>query len=193
MNELIIAQRYARALYLAAIETGELDDVASSMSKTSEMIRTIPELLLDLGRDEVTVEKRKRLVDDLCKSMLLNDLVEKLIEILVERGRVALLPYITLRYRLMSDEAKNHLRIHVTVAEKELLEDACNEAKKVVQGALGGKVFCEGKVDKTIIGGAIIRLGGIVVDNSIERKLKDLGKILWESKDGGKQNGSKAR
>lgn len=180
MNELKIAHRYAKAMFMHAIDNDNLDLIADDINKLNVTSNNIPELLLDLDKEDVPVPMRKQLANDICKSLSINDATSRLVELLVEKRRITLFPYIAIKFRTMVDEVKKNHRIKIIIANKNNKAEACKKAIDVLSKILGKKVYCECEIDKNIIGGAIIQIGDVVCDMSIAKKINDYEKkILW--------------
>ena len=176
MNELKLASRYAKALFEYAEDEQALNDLSHDINIIMQSVKSIPEMLLDLNREDIVIERRIKLAQDLLKTMSLKkyeDIIS-FFRILMEKRRITLLPYIALLYRAQLDKINNVLRVGVTVADKSLVESTCKEVKMSIQEILNKEVECEAIVDESIIGGTIIKIGDLTYDESVIRRIDDV-------------------
>jgi F-type H+-transporting ATPase subunit delta len=116
----------------------------------------------------------KKLVDGRMPPLLGNFL-----RLLLDRGRLALLPEIDLALRTLADEALGRVPVTITTAVPVPERDfrAWTEALKAATGA---DAVVEHIVKPDIIAGAIIRVGDRIADGSARRQLADLRKRIIE-------------
>ena len=75
----------------------------------------------------------------------------------------------------MRDEAVGRVRVLVTTAQQ-LDTDAISSLKKKLQNLFKKEVAITTKVDATVLGGLIVRVGDVVFDGSVDGQLKLLKK-----------------
>ena len=102
---------------------------------------------------------------------------QNLIKLLVEYGRLALLPEVASIYEELKAQDEGTLEAEITAAAK--LDDA--QVKTLVvqlQTKFGKKVEATVKVDPEIIGGIKIVVGDTVIDASVRGRLQELAYTL---------------
>jgi F-type H+-transporting ATPase subunit delta len=100
-----------------------------------------------------------------------------LVRLMVEHGRLDLLPEVLAEYDRLADRASGVVRAEVVSAVP--LDRGFEE--KVTQelaGKLGGKVETVVKQDPEILGGLLIRIGDRVIDTSVRTRLQQLQAAL---------------
>jgi F-type H+-transporting ATPase subunit delta len=99
------------------------------------------------------------------------------IGLLAENGRLPALSAITAAYEILKQEADGKVEVQVTSAraltKKQMADLAKSLAKK-----LGKEVTITSEVDETLIAGAIIRAGDMVIDGSVLARLGKLSTAL---------------
>jgi F-type H+-transporting ATPase subunit delta len=103
-----------------------------------------------------------------------------LIVILAEKDRLTLLPSIARTY---VDRVMDHLKIvrgEVTTAMP-LAPEKLRAIEAGLAKATGRKVVLEARVDPSIIGGAVTRLGSTVYDGSVTTQLQKMKQSLIEA------------
>jgi F-type H+-transporting ATPase subunit delta len=105
---------------------------------------------------------------------------ENFLRTLVEQGRVGLLPEVSALFEAARRQVENRLKVHVVSAYQ-----VKNEHKKLLTEALekryGKAVELTSEIDKSLIGGLVIRAGDSVIDASVTGGLQQLASGLSHS------------
>ncbi len=99
------------------------------------------------------------------------------LKLLLENGRVAVLPEIAEHFDALKAEVENSVDAVVTSAaplSKEQEQDIASSLKK----RLGREVRLSTEIDENLIGGAVIRAGDVVIDGSLRARLEGLANAL---------------
>lgn len=174
-EKITVARPYAQAVFdLAA---GERD--FSTWSDTLRLLATVASdgnmrRVIDnprLSRDQVI-----GLFFDVCGDAL-NRPAQSLVSVLVENGRLGLLPEIAQLYEEYRAEAERTVRAEVVSAYE--VNDAQRAAIiEALKKRTGRDVELECKTDESLIGGAVIRAGDLVIDGSVTGHLDRLTSAL---------------
>lgn len=166
-----VAHRYARALFDLAYEGGKTGDFLAELTRFDDASRQEPRLLLVLEDKEVPLKTKRTLILSIASLLSLSPLVCNAISLLADKGRIGLFPDIVYAYRNMEEGFQRLKRVAVRIATashadlfKERIEHSLSDAFKQ-------RIQCETSVDASIIGGAVIKIGDIVLDASIAGKL----------------------
>ena len=175
----IVAKVYSDALFDLALENKQLDQVAEEVQVLKDAIAQNTELLQYLNHPKVSNEEKIQTIENIFKGRFSDTTVGFLV-IIVTKGRYNELRGI-LDYFL--NEVREYRKIgkaSVTSAT-ELTED---QKQKVVDKLLASTDYVEFmmdyKIDPSIIGGLIIRIGDRVVDSSIKSKIDLMKKELMK-------------
>lgn len=176
------AGRYARALFDVAIkERADVEKVQSDLQQFVDLFAQHPSLAHTLGNPAIPASKKKAVAQALIeRAGGLSPMVAKLMLLLAERDRLALLPDIARIYGERVMDHLNVIRAEVTTAV-ELAPDRLLALEHGLQQATGRKVVLESKVDPSIIGGVITRLGSTVYDGSVTTQLQKLKQSLVDA------------
>ena len=122
-----------------------------------------------------------RLSDDNAASLLSSpdagDSFKRFLALLADNGRLALLPEIAGLYEELRNEAERVVKATVTSAAA--LPPAELEAiKAALRKRFGREVEVDTAIDETLIGGAVIDAGDVVIDGSLKGKLARLQAAL---------------
>jgi F-type H+-transporting ATPase subunit delta len=179
-----IARPYARAAFELANEKGELDKWSEALTAAKDVLAD-GQVVRFLGRPALTDEQRLGFLTDLFKSTggkasILAGGSERgnnFLKLLLEYGRVVVLPEIAEHFDVLKANIENTVDVTVTSAAP-----MSAAQKKAVSAALtkrlGRTVQLETEVDETLIGGAVIRAGDVVIDGSLRSRLEGLSNAL---------------
>lgn len=176
------AGRYARALFDVVLkEGGNLDQVQSDLQQFVGLFSSHPALASTLANPAIPASKKQGVAKALIeRAGSISPVVGKLILMLAERDRLALLPDIARGYRERLMDHQKIIRGEVTTAVA-LAPEKLRALEQGLQQATGRKVVLEAKVDPSIIGGVITRLGSTVYDGSVTTQLQKMKQTLMEA------------
>jgi len=173
MSALRIASRYAKALF--QIAAGNVD----SAEKTFTALQSVNELFkiesaAKVLRSPVMPNDLKRSLVDLALSKSGADShLTNFTDTLTSAGRLGLFPEVVQAYEALLNEAKGILQAEVTAAV-ELGQTELDSVKASLRGLLGRDVRVVQKVDPSILGGFVVRIGNMLIDMSVKTKLNGL-------------------
>ena len=177
MSELTTAARpYARAVFEMANEAGNLAKWSKSLSFMGA-VATNDDVKSLLAKPQMAKQAGAEAFISLCDSKKLDDNAKNLVKMLAENDRLSLLPEMSVIYEVLKDEAEGSVEAKVTSAKK--LTQA--EEKSIVAALkkrLGRKVKLKVDVDKTLLGGAIIQAGDLVIDGSLRGRLAKMTNVM---------------
>jgi F-type H+-transporting ATPase subunit delta len=172
-----VAARYAHALLEIGAETGSLQQISDQVSDLALAYTSSPELKTVLESPLVSHSDRTAVIAELGARMGCSQVVKNMIGLLVERRRM---PAMARALRSLSDERAGLVRAQVSSA-KALPEDYVRRLQGELEKMTGRKVVLERKVDPSLIGGVVTRVGDLVIDGSIRTRLADLKSQLLSS------------
>jgi F-type H+-transporting ATPase subunit delta len=169
--------QYAEAVLEIASKTRDLPEkIASDLEAVNELIRKTPDLKLILGHPSIGGEQKKTLLTSLFANRI-DDLTLRLLELLTDKRRLPLLPAIETQYRVRLNRLKQIVTAKLIGADL-LSEPAVANVKARLSEHLGKRLELQVSVDKSLIGGFVLRLGDRVIDGSLKGKLRSLEKSL---------------
>ena len=169
MSELTTAARpYARAVFETAEKSGGLAEWSETLGFMSSVVSNddVKELL---ASPKMAKQAGADAFLKLCEGKL-DAQAENLVRMLAENDRLSLLPEMSVLYETLKDEAEGSVEALVTTAKK--LTKAEEEAiSKALKQRLGREVKLNVSVDNSLLGGAIIKAGDLVIDGSLKGRL----------------------
>lgn len=170
-----VSKLYAKALFEFAQERNEISVIQENFTAFVEAVRTQPELRQALSTYLFSTQEREILARELCKTMQLNSVVQKFIELLTVKNRIALIDDVYAAFRELVDESQGVVRGTVTTVEP--LSDAeAADLQNAFSKRFNKQVRLEPVIDKEILGGLVVKVEGMTFDGSLKttiRRLRD--------------------
>ncbi|MDX8336317.1 MULTISPECIES: ATP synthase F1 subunit delta [Cetobacterium] len=165
-----IGKRYAEAIYEVAEQKNEVKSVYDVLNSAMELYKTDVDFRNFITHPLIKENEKKETLKKIFTDS--NEGVEILFYIL-EKGRIAQIREIVAEY-VKLDYAKNQiLDVEATFAVS-LTEEQKEKLSKNLEKKTGKKIKLVVNVDKSLIGGGIIKIGDEVTDGSIRRQLETL-------------------
>ncbi len=169
---------YAEALFEAAREREELEEVVDDLQEFVEALRENEELRLFFYGGQVPEREKRRAIDALTEDMALS--VRNFLKVLSDNGREEILEEVLVRYEELVKEHLGRVEVEVTTAV-ELSEEELDRIRERLGRVLEGReVILQTRVDPDLLGGAVFRFGGRMVDSSVRGQLASLREEMLE-------------
>jgi len=175
------AARYARALLDVVIQEGNPEQVEQELSALADLYAGHAELQKALTSPAVPVAAKRGVIEALVSRAKPSPALGKLMLMLADRNRLALLPELAASYRERLMEHRLIVRADVTTAVP-LLPDQVAQFEQRLVAATGRRVTMTTHVDPSLIGGAVARVGSTVYDGSIATQLEKMRERLEEQR-----------
>jgi len=176
MSELTTAARpYARAAFDIANKNGEQQQWTEMLSIMAA-IAYDPTMNALLDSPGLSQEQSAEMFIKVCEDKV-DQRAKNFIKLLAENGRVKLLPEIAALYEHYRADAEGSIDAEV-ISATETSEAQLEKIAAALKTRLGKEVRVTSKIDPTLIGGAIIRAGDMVIDGSLSGRLNKLSTSL---------------
>ena len=173
----LVAKVYGDALFAAAKEAGRMDDIYGEVHELLKIFEANAELQKMLDNPKVIREEKESVIENVFRGRISDEIVE-LMKLMIAKGRYSQIESVFEYYIGLVKEEKKIGVAHVTTA-LELTEGQKEEiVKKLLDTTAYESFEMNYAVDKSLIGGMVIRIGDRVVDSSIKTKLYELSKDL---------------
>ncbi len=169
---------YAEALFEAAREREELEEVVDDLQEFVDALRENEELRLFFYGGQVPEREKRRAIDALTEDMALS--ARNFLKVLSDNGREEILEEVLVRYEDLVKEHLGRVEVEVTTAV-ELSEEELDRIRERLGSVLEGReVILQTRVDPDLLGGAVFRFGGRMVDSSVRGQLASLREEMLE-------------
>lgn len=169
-----IARPYAKAIFAMAV-------VHNDLVGWSDFLKTSVKLLEEFKRAYVIFNfglSRKQRLEMLAsiEHQMLNVQQENLLKLLLRRKKLRFLPEITVLYEQLRAEYEGILAVKVRTAAA-FTETHKNKLAQVLQNKFKRKIVFDLAIDPSLIGGAIVYVGDLVIDGSVVGMLNRLKQL----------------
>lgn len=169
------ATTYAEALFEAADQAGAVEAVRDDLNALREVIDARTDVGRVLLNPEIDSDVKKNAVAALEGTN--NHLTVNLLRVLIDRGRLEEIPEIATAYASRVDRASGQIVVEVTSAVP-LTDDLRSQVVARVTEQTGRAAKIIETVDPDILGGLVLRIGGVVTDASVRGRLRGLRKSI---------------
>ena len=166
-----LAQVYARSLFEAAKEQGKLDELREQLGQFADAVQENRELQVFFFSPYFSTKEKQealgRLLVD-ADSQLVNFL-----ELLIENHRMPVIFRIRRTFEHLWERENRLLPVEITSAIE--LDDATTgSVAQRIGESTGQRVTLTTRVDPSILGGIVVRVGNSILDASIRNRLEQL-------------------
>ncbi len=176
MSELITAARpYARAVLGLAREQNRYTDWSKMLGFMATVVHD-PSMRAMLESPVLSSTQSAELFVSVCKDNI-DESGQNFIKVLAENRRLILLPDIAVQYERYRADAEGKIEAEV-ISAKKITQRQSNDIATALKARLGRQVTIKTRTDSTLLGGAIIRAGDLVIDGSIRGKLNKLATAI---------------
>ena len=170
---LTLARPYARAVFSMAREQQRLPQWSSMLGFAARAVAD-PQVQPLLGNPTISAQS---LVDVVVPQGDVDPLFTQFLSVLAENRRLAVLPEIAGLFDTMRADAETLVKAKITSATP--LSDAeVSSLRASLVKRFGREVEVSTAIDASLIGGAVIDAGDVVIDGSLKTKLARLGAAL---------------
>lgn len=173
MKQIILARRYAKALFAVGKEEGKFEEYNDALQGLAETYGSNAEVVDALTNPLYPLDVREKVMEGIVASMGVEKIMANFLNLLVEKKRAGILPEIAEEFQAMVDEEKN-VSHGTVVSAVELNEELQAKVQATLEKLTGKKVELTTSVDPSIIGGIIAKVGDLELDGSIKTQLASL-------------------
>lgn len=170
---------YASGIFELARAEGQLERVERELFTIAQAMESSSELRSALADPQLPLERKQAIVDDLMDGRA-SSLTVGLVQFMVGQGRASELPSIARAF--VETAAGSRDRAVAEIRSAVPLDEATVDKLAVALGRATGKQV-EPKVilDPSVIGGLVARVGDVVIDGSIARRVESLRQAVKSS------------
>ena len=168
-----LAGRYANALFELAQEQKALDAVSADLASLRRAMETSPDLARLIKSPVFGAEEQARALKAVLEKMAVGELATKFVLLLAHKRRLFVLTQIMTAYETLVAKSRGETEAEVTAARA--LNDAeVAELKSVLKFRLGKEPRLHTKVDPSLLGGLVVKVGSRMIDSSLRTKLEGM-------------------
>ncbi len=169
-----LAGRYAGALYALAIESAKVDVIHDELGRLSDLIDESRDLRKLLESPILTRDEQQRAITSIMEKASADLLTVRFLGTVASNGRLSAVPRIIQAFQ--QEHARRCGQVNAEVISAVVLDDSRKAVVERVVARLAGSdnLLLSMRVDSSLIGGLVVRIGSRMIDTSIKTKLSRL-------------------
>ncbi len=176
-----MAGRYATALFDLASETNAIDAVKADLDRFDALIADSADLLRLVRSPVFSTDEQLQGLGAVLERAGIGGLAARFLKLVTSNRRLFAVRDMIKAFRALVARHKGEVTAEVTVAEQ--LNDRHLEALRAALKSVSGKdVDLDVKIDPSIIGGLVVKLGSRMVDTSLRTKLNAIKHAMKEAR-----------
>ncbi|MGY3147498.1 F-type H+-transporting ATPase subunit delta [Bradyrhizobium sp. USDA 3397] len=175
-----VSGRYATALFELARDQNVVDEVKADLDKFDAMLNESADLKRLVRSPVFAADAQSKALSAVLDKAGIAGITANFLKVLTANRRLFAVADVSRAFRALVARFKGETTADVTVAEA--LSDKNLDALKVALKSVTGKdVALNVKVDPSIIGGLVVKLGSRMVDGSLRTKLNSIKHAMKEA------------
>mgnify|MGYP002712285692 CR=1 FL=1 len=174
-----IAGRYAQAVFDLVKEEGALDRLSTEVESLRATLDDSADLRTLIGSPLYSREDQESAIVAIAGRMGLSPVMTNTLRLMAQNRRLFTLPQLVERLGELIAEERGEVTADVVTAAP-LSEDQQRRLTETLAQKSGRTVKLNTRVDESLIGGMIVKLGSQMIDSSIRSKLASLQNVMKE-------------
>ena len=172
----LVSKRYALSLFQAGLELKKTNDFNNELILIKKVFEQEKELIQILRHPKVSKNEKKSMLENIFKGKISPELINFL-SILIDKRRETYIFEIIDQYMVLFNEHENIIKVTAVTAVS-MDEEAQNKLKTVLNNKLKKKIELSNIVDKTIIGGVLLKVENKLIDGTVKGQLEAMGRAI---------------
>ncbi|MCF6354649.1 MAG: F0F1 ATP synthase subunit delta [Candidatus Polarisedimenticolaceae bacterium] len=174
-ENLTIARPYAEAVFGRARESDKLDHWLDTLGLLAAIVQD-ERVAAAISNPKLESDQRISMMLDICAKHLDAE-GRNLVRLLVHNSRLSVLPEIASIYEGLKNESQGSLDVEIVSAYK-MTKAQENTLAAALKKRLDREIRVTSEINRDLIGGVIIRAGDLVIDGSVQGRLRKLATEL---------------
>ena len=174
------SERYSRALFEVAKESGELEKIETDIKNFQLTLNTSLELQNFTQNPTKSINIQNSVIDLISKKLDFSKNTNNFLLLLVKKRRIFFVKKILESFLRLCSKKRGEIKASL-ISSKELSATELESISKELSLSIGSKIKFDYKVNKDLIGGLKLQLGSFMIDTSIKNKLKKYEQVMLEN------------
>jgi F-type H+-transporting ATPase subunit delta len=174
-----LAERYATALFELAEDDKALAALESDVGRFATLHDQSDDLQAFIRSPIYTAEEQVRAIEAVLRQAGIGGLAGNFFKVIAQNRRLFAVPGIIAAFRKLLAQKRGEVTAEVTSAEP-LSESHLAALREALKASLGKDVTLDTRVDPSLIGGLIVKVGSRMIDSSLKTKLSSLKLAMKE-------------
>ena len=169
----ILGRRYGNALLALATQAGNVDKVVKDLTEFAASWNESRDLRAAFENPTVSANVRRTILREIAQASGMEPLLRDTLLLMSDRGRLSHVGDLAEALRSLAEARSGRVRAEVITAS-ELPEAYFTELQKTLERVTGKQVSVTKRVDPSLLGGVVTRVGDQVFDGSLKNRLEEL-------------------
>lgn len=174
-----IAGRYAQAVFDLVRESGGIDRLAAQTADLSAALDDSSDLRDLISSPRISRDDQGRAIVAIAQKMGLEPILSNTLQLMAKNRRLFVLPQLLSRLAALIADERGEMTADVTSAVA-LTKEQEDRLARTLSEKSGKTVKLNTRVDDSLIGGMIVKLGSQMIDSSVRSKLASLQNAMKE-------------
>lgn len=177
VRDLSTARRYARALLEVARQQESGEATSQALRAAADLLSGNPALAAVLAHPALDLEKKRAVVREVFGGDAGETLVGRLVDLLIGRGRLEILPAVADAFTEQWNAARGVVTAQAITASP-LTKGQQDRLASALSAAAGATVELQAAVDPRLLGGVRVTMAGRIYDGTVRGRLQGLRRHL---------------
>lgn len=168
-----VGARYAGALFDLAKEASKLPAVEADLVKFNQMLDQSDDLVRLVRSPVIRADDQAKALAALTSRAGIGELTGNFVQLVAKNRRLFAIADMIKAFRAMAAKSRGEISAEVTSAVA-LTDAQTAELKKVLKASMNKEVTLNARVDPSLLGGLIVKVGSRMIDSSIRAKLRNM-------------------
>jgi len=178
VRDVVVAGRYARALFIVTEKRGETVRALADLKSLVEVLAPGGAAAAHLFSPHLRLGDKRAALKKALEGRVVR-VVQLFADLLLRKRRLPELPDIASAYEALVEAAQGIKRAHV-VSAVPMADAEVERLKQALERRTAGQIRITREVDAELLGGALVRIGDRVIDRSARTLLEAIHKQLSE-------------
>jgi F-type H+-transporting ATPase subunit delta len=175
-----VSGRYATALFELARDERSIDPVMADLVRFDAMLAESPDLKRLVRSPVFSADAQSKALTAVLDAAAITGISANFLKVLTANRRLFAVTDVIRAFRALVARFKGEATADVTVAET-LSDKNLDALKTALKSVTGKDVALNVKVDPSIIGGLVVKLGSRMIDSSLRTKLNSIKHAMKEA------------
>ena len=173
------SERYALALFELSNENTELDSVEKSAKELLELFNSSVDFKDFVNNPTQSRNTQLKVIEEISDQMNFGKNLKKFMSILVLKRRIFFLEKIIKSFLSLISKKRGELNATL-ISSKNLNSEELKKLNKELTKTIGSQINFDFKIDENLIGGFKLQLGSLMIDTSLQNRLKKYEQKMLE-------------
>lgn len=168
----LVANRYAISLFQAGIELKKIEQFHRELNFMGKILEKELKLFNILKHPRISKDEKKNIINEIFEENVSKE-IKNFFYIIIDKRREGSLIDIVDEFNNEYNEFKNIVNVEAITAVK-MEESAKGKLVKTLEEKMNKNIILTNKIDKSIIGGVILKLDHKFIDNTLKNQLENM-------------------